>query len=37
MKEQTLTVTEYHPKNGLPPEKSICHIITAWLTKELHK
>ncbi len=37
MKDQFLTIIEYHPSPAIPHNQSIHQTITAWLTKELHK
>ena len=37
MKDQSLTINEYHPSHAVPPDQAIRQTITAWLAKELHK
>ena len=37
MKNQPLLITERHAKHTELPNQAIYQIVTAWLTKELHK
>lgn len=37
MKEQSLILTELHPAGADPADQVIRRVVTAWLTKELHK
>ena len=37
MKTQNLILCEQYASNAVPPKDTVCQIVAAWLTKELHK